>query len=182
MADYVANNTRRLKVHYTGPRGSHTMLFRNTGLLSTMASLIASARAVIGEFVHLQVNGYSWGEAEGADEGSDIFLPVVWGSPILSGGGLDADNLTPYGAYAQFVGRSTVGSRASFYLLGITTPNITANNRLVASEDSFLTAAIAALNSSTSNLCAIDKGGFVLKNYCNTGINKHLARVARATA
>jgi hypothetical protein len=182
MADYVASNTRRLRVTYSGPRGQHVMLFRNAGLLSTLAGLIAGARAVVTEMALMQVSGTSWISAEYADEGSDIFLPATWGAAINAPGTFTADNTNAFGSYAQFTGKSTSGSRASFYIFNVATGYLTANNRLTPTELAQVTAICDAIEDSANGLCAIDKGSIVCKRYANTRINAHVARISRRAA
>ena len=182
MADYVANNTRRLRVEYTGPRGTHHMIFRNSGLLSSEAGLIASARDIATLMVGFQLDGTSWVSAEAAAEGSDIFLPVAWGAAITSSSGVAANNATQWGAYLNFVGRSSAGSRVTFYMFNVQQVFMTANNRLTVAEQASLQTLIDAINSATSELTAIDRQFFTLKNYANTGINDHVGKKARVSA
>jgi hypothetical protein len=180
MADFLSSNTRRLRVLYTGPRGSHVMLFRNSGDASTMAALITAARAAATAFIGLQWTTTSWISAEGAEQDSDIFLPVVWGAAITAGGAANPTNADPFGFYGQFVGRSTAGSRVSWYLYNVNTSISSANNRFTPAESAVVSTITAALVANT--LCAIDRNPFVMKQYANTGYNDHLVRVSRRAA
>jgi hypothetical protein len=164
----------------SGPRGTHMMLFRNAGLLGTMASLIASARAVATAMIGLQWAGTSWVSAEGADAGSDVFLPVTWGAAITAGGAAIPTNFDAYGFYVQIVARSTGGSRVGWYIYNCNTTLSSANNRLIPIEAPQLTTILAAMIA--GDLTAIDGNSFVCKPYANTGFNDHLVRVSRRAA
>jgi hypothetical protein len=182
MADYASDYTRRIRVQYSGPRGTHKMQFRNYGLLSTNAGLIAGARAAVVTLATLQFPGTVWNGAEIADAGSEIFLPVTWGADITAAAGPAATNTDPFGAYLQFTARSTGGSRVSFYLYNVSAVHLTANNRLTLSEEAGLAAIWTALEDATNGLTAIDGNSFVCKRYANTKINSHIARISRAAA
>src|SRR4029453_7166868 len=106
MADYLATNTKRLKVEQTGPRGTHHMIIRFPQVESD-ANVLSQSRAICTAMKGFCVDGTSWASAEIANEGSDVFLPFTWGAAITASSGATADNNTLYGAYVNFVGRST---------------------------------------------------------------------------
>jgi hypothetical protein len=181
MADYVASNTKRLKVLQTGQRGTHHMTFRFPEVQSE-ATMITQARAVCTAMAAFCIMQTSFESAEVAHEGSEVFLPVVWGDPITVAGTGVAGNNEEYGRYVNFVGRSTGGSRVAFYLFNVPQSTGTKNNRLTGAEDANVTAVIAALQAAGTNFVAIDQNPFVMKSYANTGINDAVAKKSRALA
>lgn len=179
MADYLSTNTPRLKMTQTGPRGTHKMTFR-VKPATTQAAAVSAVSPIIEYMLMYMCAGSAWAAAEWAPEGSDVFLPVTW-VPINSvPGDRIPNNNTPYGAYINFVGRSSAGSRAAFYLFNVHQQFLTANNRLINEEDGILNGLIGIFAANDAVLCAIDQNSFVLKLYANTGINDKVAKKSRA--
>jgi hypothetical protein len=181
MADYAASNTKRLKVLQTGPRGTHHMIFRFPEVQSE-ATMISQARTVTSAMTLLCLNDTSFESAEVAHEGSEVYLPVVWGAPQIATFGEVTSINDEYGRYVNFVGRSTGGSRVAFYLFNVHKLTGTANNRLTAAENAAVGTIRAALQDAGTNFVGIDQNPFVLKSYANTGINGQVAKKARALA
>jgi hypothetical protein len=179
MADYLETNTPRLRVTQTGPRGTHHMIFRSQPA-SAPATMISGARAVITAMAQYCWHTTSWALADIAPEGSDVFLPVDWGTPIP--GGLDADpnNVEPYGVYLNFIGRSLAGSRVAFYLFNVGRDFMTANNRLTPTEHSGVTVVKAAIDAVENGIVAIDQAPVRMKAYANSGINDRVAKKSRS--
>lgn len=181
MADYLATNTPRLKVLYTGPRGTHHMIFRFAPATS-IANMVSQTRTIIGELKGFTLETTSFESAEHAAEGSEVFLPVDWGAAILSNSATAVTANDEYGRYVNFVGRSTGGSRVAFYLFNVYRNTGTANNRLTNAENAAVGPALATFAGSGINLVAIDQNPVVMKSYCNTGINDAVAKKSRALA
>jgi hypothetical protein len=181
MADYVPFNTKRLKVLQTGPRGTHHLIFRFPQVQSE-ATMLSQARAVCSSFNGLLLDGTSFESAEVANEGSEVFVPVGWGAPIVTATGAGVTANDEYGRYVNFVGRSTGGSRVAYYLFNVTRATGTANNRLTAAENANITTILNAFTTDAVNLIAIDQNPFFLKSYANTGINDAVAKKSRSLA
>lgn len=181
MADYVASNTKRLKVLYTGPRGSHHMVFRFPEVQSEV-TMIGQARAVCASFGAFTLEGTQFESAEVAHEGSEVFLPVTWGAPVPSTSATGVTAQDEYGRYLNIIGRTTGGSRVAFYLFNAHKGIATANNRLTSAENPNLTTIFDAFTTEGINMVGIDQNPFVLKSYANTGINDAVAKKSRALA
>lgn len=181
MADYLATNTPRLRMTYTGARGTHKMTFRLADGIGGAAGLTA-VTPIIELMFPFMINNVSWVGAEFAPEGSDIFIPIEF-TPIVSGVAIEnVSNNNPYGEYINFVGRSAGGSRVAFYLFNCRHGLTTANNRLSPAEEGAITALVAAFTANSATLRGIDQTPFVMRAYANTGINKLVARKSRALA
>lgn len=181
MADYVASNTPRLKVLQTGPRGTHHMIFR-FGLATSVVNMVDQARSVVTAMAGMCLDTTSFVSAELAEEGSEVFLPVTWGSAISATSGGAADNGDEYGRYVNFVGRSTGGSRCAFYLFNVFRNTGTPNNRLTNAENANVGNVLTAIATDAINLCAIDQNPVIMKAYANTGINDAVAKKSRSLA
>jgi len=181
MADFIPENTPRLKVLQTGPRGSHHMTFRFAPATS-VENMISQARDVVTAMADFTFAGCSFESAELAAEGSNVFLPVDWGAPIVTAGAIAVTVNDEYGRYVNFVGRTTAGSRVAFYLFNVHKGNATANNRLTAGESAQIALVTAALTDSGTNFVGIDQNPFVMKSYANTGINDAVAKKSRSLA
>jgi hypothetical protein len=181
MADYLPTNTPRLRMTQTGPRGTHKMVFRVVPG-TTPAGALAAVTPVIEAMLPFMISATAWASAEFAAEGSEVFLPVPF-TPIVHADGVEAVNPTnAYGLYINWIGRSSAGSRAAFYLFNVGVGSMTANNRLTPAENASITALLAAFDANNTVLCAIDQNPFVLKAYGNTGINADVAKKSRALA
>lgn len=181
MADYVASNTKRLKVLQTGPRGTHHMIFRFPQVQSD-ATMISQARTVTLAMLDLCLDGTSFESAEVASEGSEVFTPIAWGAVQTAATGNGVTSQDEYGRYVNFVGRSTAGSRVAFYLFNAHKQTASANNRLTAAENAAVASVTAALAATGTNFIAIDQNPFVMKSYANTGINDAVAKKSRSLA
>jgi hypothetical protein len=179
MADYLSTNTKRLKVLQTGPRGTHSLTFRFPGVQDA-ATMIAQARTVTAAMLVICLNTTGFISAEVAAEGSDVFLPVDWGTPQIASNADVAGQLDEYGRYVNFVGRSIGGSRVAFYLFNVDRATGTPNNRLTATENGNIVPILDALQAAGTNFVAIDQNPFVMKTYANTGINDKVGKKSRA--
>lgn len=179
MADFLSTNTPRLKMTQTGPRGTHKMTFRVLPGTSS-ADALNAVTPVIESMLAFMLSATAWASAEWAVEGSDVFLPIDF-TPIPHVSGIEAvSNAHEYGRYVNFVGRSSAGSRASFYLFNVINATMSANNRMTPAENVNLQATLDAFAANDDVLCAIDQNPFVLKAYANTGINDQVAKKSRA--
>lgn len=181
MTNYASTNTKRLKVLYTGPRGTHHMIFRFPQVQSE-ATMISQVRTVITNMAALTFEGTNFEAAEVADEGSEVFLPVAWGAAIPGTSTIAVGVNDEYGRYVNFVGRTTGGSRVAFYLFNVRSSTGTANNRLTATEQPLVATIINSLQASGVNFVGIDQNPFVMKSYANTGINDAVAKKSRSLA
>ena len=181
MADYAASNTKRIKVLQTGPRGTHHMVFRFPEVQDE-ATMIAQTRAATLAMLGMCLDGTTWASAEVAHEGSEVFLPVVWGAPQVAASGAGVDGFDEYGRYCNFVGRSLGGSRVAYYLFNCIRQTGTANNRLTPAENANVSLINATLAGAGINIIAIDQNVTVMKGYANTGINDAVAKKARSLA
>lgn len=175
MAPVNPNTALRLKAHYSGPLGTHTMLFH--GLPGTTPVVMADAvRAIIQDLTTLQWNGTSWDSAQVAAAGSNFFFPISW-TPITVASVLNPQANDTVGEYLEFGGRSTTGRRTKIYLfeqvLGIT-PDM----RYSTTENEGVNDIIAALNSNEA-IGAIDGTAVTWYGYANYGINDYWQKRAR---
>lgn len=181
MADYLSTNTARLKVLQSGPRGQHHMQFRAaTGI--DQAAAITEVRSILTTMLPFLLDGASFISAEWAAEGSDIFLPAAWGSPLAPSSGIGLSGNDEYGRYVRFDGKSSTAARVSFTLFNVSRSSGTANNRLTGTEEGTVTNVVAALNGAAGVLCAIDQNTFFMKAYANTGLNDAVAKRSRIFA
>jgi hypothetical protein len=181
MADYLSTNTARLRVTQIGPRGTHKMQFRFMDVTPD-ADMVGEARLICAALKAITFVGVEWIAAEKAVEGSDVFLPVEWGSSIVSTGAISESNIEPYGTYLNFLGRSVAGSRLAFYLYNVPAIYLTKNNRLTTSEEANVGTIIGVFNAASPVMVGIDQNAFVMKNYANSGINDRVAKKSRALA
>ena len=91
------------------------MLFRGISG-SSQGAIVSAARSVITAMVDMQYDGTSWGSAEFAAQGSNVFLPVAGWTPIVSTSGVDPGTNNGVAKFLEFGMRDTFGIRAKWYL------------------------------------------------------------------
>lgn len=171
--------TFRVVASYTGPRGSHTMLFhgdRNASLLD----VVSDVRTLIEEMTILQLDTTTWDSAVLYEPDSNISFPLTW-DPIVADTSYTATSANPEGYFGQFGGRASNGRRFKLYLyeLGLGT---TRDNRIGAEELTDVGTVIAAINDAyvLGNLRTIANGAIAQAYpYMNLNLNDYLVRRSR---
>jgi|SRR5690242_11562509 len=168
----------RVKCHYTGPYGSHHMLFHGLNG-EVLADVVTSIRTFIEAARQLQYTGTVWDSAEWADVGIHIFTPIDDWAPITSGSGISPSANNDPSRFLQFGGRAvSTGKRVKLYLFEEYLDTVPAM-KYIAGANADVDASVAALNSGTSLVAAIDGHGPVWKTYVNVGSNDFLTHRAR---
>lgn len=168
----------RLKVHYSAPTGSHTMLFHQvTGSLKS--TFIDEVRSILLLMCACSWNGTSFDGAQYAAAGSILFFPEQSWVPVSASSGYDyAANDSP-SAFLQWGGRSlTDGTRVKLYLLS--TRFAPRNDmRYQLGEAGQVDAVTNALNAFGSVIATVSGTNPVWYTYANVGQNDYLTHKAR---
>jgi hypothetical protein len=172
MAALPPSNTPRFKFHYTVGLYSHTTELR-TPVSPTVAGLVMNnVWTALGPLVYTTVLDF----VEFAASGSNVFNPVTTTyEGATYGTGVGGVGSVP--SYLNFIGRSTGGRRNRIMIFG--TKAFGDNFRYSAGEDANIDAALAAFNSSASNIYAIDGLPTVFKTYVNAGVHSHWQKAVR---
>src|SRR3569623_185473 len=180
MAPINPTTTMRIRAHYVGPLGSHTMLFHAQDGIDR-AEFIGDVQDAIDQMVARQYGTTSWNTAEFADAGESLFFPMDEWTPIASASGISPGTGSPPSAFLQFGGRTTgFGVRVKLYLFE-TYLAPTQNMRYTAGEAAVVDSVITELRSVDNNIGAINGGAVVWYTYANTGQNDYLTHKARRT-
>ena len=174
MAPTPPNTVMRLKAHYQGPLGSHTMLFHAPTM--TPSEFAAAVRFVIQDLTALQWNGTTWDRAEVALAGNNFFFPIDW-TPITVASVLNPQANDTVGEYLEFGGRSVTGKRVKLYLFE-SILGITPDMRYLVTENEGVNYLVTTLNAQV-DLTAIDGSSVSWYNYANYGINDYWTKRAR---
>lgn len=178
MAPVPPNTTMRLRVHYTGPFDSHTMLFHaQTGI--TVADFVGDVQDIVDQLVNIQYNGTVWATAELAAAGSPLFFPEASWTPITSGSGFNPAVGSGPSTFIQFGGRGlNNGVRVKLY--AFETYLLPTNNmRYTAGENAAVDAVVTELLDANNNVGAIDGDVVGWYNYANSGQNDFITHRAR---
>lgn len=172
------NTALRLKVHYSGPFGRHTMLFHGqTG--TPLATLVASVDNIIGLMKDACWDGVTFDSAEYSNPGSDFFTPYAGWVAKTASNGIAPNALTSPSIFLQFGGRSTAtGVRAKWYLFEVresTNPKM----RYPLGTNGRVDGIIAALDNEAGVIAAVDGSEVVAYHYANIGENDFLTHKAR---
>jgi hypothetical protein len=184
MPDFAPNFTPRYRVRYSSQGKSHRMQFRvargvtdPTGIATKVGAFLAALED--GLYADWTVLG-----ADFALTDSDIFLPVD--PPTSPSGGVSLSGITVAAAAGSisFPGRSANGLRAVIYVYGsgfnVNVGRATdADFRMLATESSIISDAIAALNELSPAVVGNDGATATFYPYVNMKFNDHWVRKLR---
>ena len=178
MPPVPPNTTGRLRVHYTGPYGTHTALFHAiTG--TSEPDLIASVQDYVTAAAVAQYNGTVWDTAEFCVAGSTIFNPASGWTPITSTSGISPSANNDPARFVQWGGRASVsGVRVKLYVFEEYIDTVPAMKYL-AGVNATLDAVTAVLQDVANLIGCIDGFAPVWKTYVNVNSNDHLVHRAR---
>lgn len=178
MAPINPTTTLRIRAHYSGPYGDHTMLFHGIAgaTLTELVSDVADFASLVGP---LQFQGTSWSTAEYANPGSTLFLPVPGWVAINDSSTNDAGPNDSPSRFLNWVGRDTsVGTRVKLYLFE-TYATAKSDMRWNAGESTAVDAVTDLLNNEASKIGNIAGRIPVWNDYANVGENDYLTHKAR---
>jgi len=178
MAATDPTTTSRLRVSYTGPFGTHTMLFHGE-LAQSEADLVGDVADFVDVAGALQFVGTVWSTAEYAAEGSPLFFPTSLWDPITVSASIGPDTGNGPANFLQFGGRdSTAGVRVKLYLYEV---RISANSamKVAGSANAAVQAVITELQSIDNTISNIAGRVPVWYEYANIGQNDFLTHKAR---
>lgn len=177
------DTTARLKAHYSGPFGAHTMLFHKAITAISDDSFVAAVRAVIALFAPLQWDACSWGSAEFAAASDPAFFPVASWAPLGGGSGDDPTAVSSPSAFLNWTGRGAASppKRASLYLFEVQFQG--ANDmRFQSGENVNMDDVFQLLQDNTLEIGNIAGQPVAWHTYTNSGQNDFLTHRARRGA
>jgi hypothetical protein len=178
MAAVDPTTTVRVRAHYSGPLGNHTMLFHGQGG-SPAADVIANVREVISLMTVLQYQDTVWDTAEVAEAGVNLFFPVVGWVAIVTTSTNDPDANSDPAKFLEFGGRdNSSGTRKKLYLFE-TYATTKSDMRWNAGEAAPIDDVIDALTAAPD--CGANVAGrtVIWYTYANVGSNDYLVHRAR---
>lgn len=178
MAPVPPNTTGRLRLTYTGPRGTHKMLFHAVSGFTRDAT-VTGARQVVFQMAGVQYAGTTWTDAEWSAPGTNFFVPFDFldiAAPAENPTPTDAD---PSAKFLSFVGRSeTTGVRKRLFLFNAAY-TFQADLRREGPESAAIDSILDALNTNVNNIAAIDGTRVTFKDYANQGLHDYWVRQDR---
>lgn len=178
MAPVSPTTTNRLRLTYTGPFGTHTMVFHGR-VGSTQSGLRAAVVAVVAAMTGFQWNTTVWDKAEYAPAGSNIFnIDTAWSTIVATNGNNPTAASAPSG-FAQFGGRGNGdGVRAKWYLFEDVADS-NATMRIQAGDNATIAGVISALEDNSAVIGNIAGSLLSIYQYANLGQNDYLTHKAR---
>jgi hypothetical protein len=168
----------RLKVHYTGPFGEHTMLFHGVDGVS-QADLVTSVRNVLTVMVGLTWNTTSFDRAEQAIAGSNLFFAVPAWTPITRTSATNPAATDSPSHFAQFGGRSNFDGRRVKYYLFEDAMRDNEDMRFTYADNADVADVVDALAAEEDVIGTITGSQYVPYQYANVGQNDYLTHKAR---
>jgi len=170
--------TMRIKAQYSGPLGTHKMLFHAQDGIDR-AEFLGDVQDFVDLAAALQYDGTVWDSAEFADAGSALFFPMPEWAPITSTSGIDPAVASSPSTFLQWGGRTTgAGVRVKLYLFE-TYAGPTQNMKYLPGLSAAVDAVTTELQSEDNNIGAIDGGVVIWYSYANVGQNDYLTHRAR---
>jgi len=176
MTPQDPNQVIRLKVHYTGPLDSHTMLFHKRASADA-TEFITAVRGVIEGMAALVYQGTSFHTAERAEAGSPLFFPISW-TPIGTTNEQDPSDTDGAGKFLQFGGRGSDGVRVKWYLFE-TPALLKADMRYGGGESDPVDDVVSLLVTNSNWIGTVSGSNYSTYSYANIGFNDHAVKKAR---
>ncbi len=178
MASVDPTTTSRMKVHYSGPFGEHTMLFHGE-LSSTQSELRTKVAEVVQDMSGMCWNGTTFFRAEYAAAASNLFFEdadwdAITRTSATNPGAADAPS-----HFIQFGGRTNPGGvRVKLYLFECALPD-NEDMRYSVADSADVALVVADLNGPSQSIAAVN--GIVAQwyAYANAGQNDYLTHKAR---
>lgn len=176
MAPVVGNPSPRLKVHYLGPFGPHTLLFHGQ-LATTQVDLTSAAQQVCIQLSSICWDGTSFDNAEFSAAGSNLFFPAPW-VPIIADTAFSPGAGDGPAKFVQLGGRGIDGVRVKWYFFE-TAVAIPSDYRLSAGENSSIDDIYAAIDDNAAILGTKSGFAFTPYTYANVNLNDKKVKESR---
>ena len=178
MAPIDPLTTNRYKVSYTGPFGTHTMLFHGINS-STQSELRDSVAEVINDMSGMTWNGTTFNKAEYALDGSPLFFDDPDWTTITRTSATNPTATDAPSHFVQFGGRTLIGGvRVKLYLFE-TTLRDNEDMRYSVADDADVALIVDDLNDPSTSIAAINGNRATWYGYANVGQNDYLTHKAR---
>lgn len=152
MPDFAPNWTARIRFRYSSQGATHSFTVRAPrGVTGGDYEAYANKMIVFLNAVrNARFNDWTLISVTACKEDDNVFLPQSYTTALEAGigGGGDPTQGANVAQYMQFVGRSALGLKGSFYLFGVSFAHISATGkdyRITATESAEVSAGIAAL-------------------------------------
>lgn len=187
MADYAPNFTARLRIRYSTGGRTHSLVWRAVAGTTDPAGITAKMGLFLADLAPNLYNDWNILSADWAPADSDVFLPTPM--PTSPTGAVAAGGApNSYDAFSlSFVGRSTMGHKARFFIYGSALAAEVAlttgvDFRFRSAEIASISAGIVRLNETSPLVAANDGVGVVWYEYANGKYNDYWVRRLRAGA
>lgn len=185
MADFAPNFTARYRVRYTTLGKAHSMTWRVASSVTDPTGVASKMGLFLDDLAESMWDDWTIVGADFAAADTDIFLPAT--PPSFSGGAQAVSGSHPTdGAIAiSFVGRTTGGNKARFFLYGfafVANVRVTELNdwKVLSSENSAgVGDAIVRLNETSPALVGNDDNTAIWYEYVNVKYNDRWVRKMR---
>jgi len=178
MAPVPPLTTNRYKVTYTGPFGTHTMLFHGIST-STQSELRGDVTEVVNDLSGMTWNGTSFFKAEYALAGSPLFFNDPDWTAVTRTSATNPTATDAPSHFVEFGGRTLIGGvRVKLYLFESTLRD-NADMRYSVADDADVAAIVDTLNDESTSIAAINGNRATWYNYANVGQNDYLTHKAR---
>lgn len=183
MADFAVNYSPRYRLHYSSAGAQHAVTIRAPRSLGVggLPSLISQFESFLGELAPVLYSDWTPVRAEFALADSDVFLPAP--VPIVAPTFGAAEGPSAKAKSISFVGRSSLGHKARFFIYGIGfVPNAFGglDLRIHSAENTPIALSIGVLNAPASLLAAADGQIVAWYSYVNLKYNDYwTSRVRR---
>jgi len=184
MADFAPNYTARYRFRYSSLGKTHACTWRVASSVTDPTAVAAKVSLFLEDMEGSLWDDFTVIGADFAEADSDIFLPAP--PPDQPTGAVDASaaSVSDAAFAISFVGRSTLGGKARFFLYGtndVTLVRDTKGNdlKLLSTESVQISDAVVRLNETSPVLVANDDSPVVWYEYVNMKYNDRWVRRLR---
>lgn len=184
MADYAPNYTARYRVKYSSLGKTHSMTWRLDAGTTTFSAVATKMGLFLADMA-----GNFWADwtvigADAALADSDVFLPAPAPAQPTGTVGINIATISDAAFALSFVARTIAGEKARFFLYGTSLPiavrSGTGNDfKVLASENSGVSAGIVRLNQTSPALVGNDNQTAIWYEYANMKYNDRWVRKLR---
>lgn len=184
MADHAPTYTPRFRIKYSTCGATHHMTWRLPRSESDPSSYAGKAKTFLDALASLRYVDWTFLGAEFAEVDSGVFLPTAMTAPVAGTQSVPGVVGQARPNAVSFVGRTTLGKRAVFYLYGlIVKPRedsaVYNDWRVTTLELAALSTAIGVLTETPPQLCGNDGATVNWYPYVNVKANDYWVRRAR---
>lgn len=184
MADFAPNYTSRFRIKYSTQGRNHSLTWRVSSDEVSPAAVTTKMGAFLAAIQGFLYTDWTIISADWALADSDIFLPTALPANPVGASNVAVEPQSSDAMAVSWVGRSTLGGRARFFIYGMDTAGLLATAtgddwRITSVESPDIASGVTVLDNETPSLVANDDAVVNWYPYVNLKYNDRWVRKMR---